>query len=368
MSVRWKANWEETAQHFIAWWQHRGLVVSAWGGKEAPLANTPHELVEHPGPAPDDLQRRLNIAWVARHVHHDLAQRDYPLDCLPLADTNQLGPGALSTFLGATPVFEPTTVWYQPCLHDADTAPRLRFDPDNQWWKWTEEQLRTMVQLSHGRYLVGCPDLIENIDTLAALRDSQTLLLDMLERPAWVEEKVWEINTAFFEAYQRIYDIIKLPDGSAAYCAFTLWAPGTVAKVQCDASAMFSPAMFKQFVVPALTQQCEWLDYAMFHLDGHQCLCHLDHLLAIDALDAIEWTPDPQVPSGGNPCWYDLYRRILSAGKSVQAMQVKHDEIVPLLDAVGPAGMYIMTDMSTPAAAERVARLVEPYYQQLKHA
>jgi len=32
-----------------------------------------------------------------------------------------------------------------------------------------------------------------------------------------VEQKVWEVNTAFFEAYQRIYDIIKLPDGSMCY-------------------------------------------------------------------------------------------------------------------------------------------------------
>ncbi len=368
MSVRWKENWQETQAHFTAWWQQRGLVVSSWSGWGSPLVGTPVEAVEEAGPARDDIERRINTAWVARNNHWGLALRRYPLDCLPITDTNQLGPGALATFLGADPVFEPSTVWYKPCIDDADHAPPLRFDPDSRWWRLTDEQLRAMTQMSSGRYLVGCPDLVENIDTLAALRDSQTLLLDMIERPAWVEERVWEINRAFFEAYQHIYDIIKEPDGGVAFSAFSLWAPGTMAKVQCDASAMFSPAMFKQFVVPALTQQCEWLEYSMFHLDGHQCICHLDHLLAIDALDAIEWTPDPRVPSGGNACWYELYRRILSAGKSVQAIGVRHDEIVPLLDAVGPAGMYIMTDMSQPASAERVARLVEPYYQQVRNA
>jgi hypothetical protein len=204
---------------------------------------------------------------------------------------------------------------------------------------------------------VGCPDLIENVDILAAMRDPQRVLLDFIERPDWVEEKVREINQVFFGAYERIYDIIKRPDGSACFDAFRLWAPGKVAKVQCDASAMFSPDMFSRFVLPALTQQCEWLDYSMFHLDGHQCIQHLDLLLSIDALDAIEWTPDPQVPSGGNAEWYPMYKRILQAGKSVQAIGVKADEVAPLLDAVGPQGMYILTEKLAPAEVEKISEV-----------
>ena len=40
--------------------------------------------------------------------------------------------------------------------------------------------------------------------------------------------------------------------------------------------------------MPALSEQCQWLDNSMFHLDGSQCIVHLDALLEIDALDAIE--------------------------------------------------------------------------------
>ena len=56
-----------------------------------------------------------------------------------------------------------------------------------------------------------------------------------------------------------------------------------------------------------------------------------------------------------------MYRRILDAGKSVQAIGVRHDEIVPLLDAVGPAGLYIMTSFADEREAEKVMRMVEPY-------
>jgi len=99
----------------------------------------------------------------------------------------------------------------------------------------------------------------------------------------------------------------------------------------------------------------------MFHLDGHQCICHLDALLAIDALDAIEWTPDPTVPPGGDPEWYAMYRRILAAGKSVQAVGVQLNEVVPLLDAIGGKGMYVMTTFQTQAEAKALLKQVEPY-------
>ena len=32
------------------------------------------------------------------------------------------------------------------------------------------------------------PDLIEGLDTLAAMRDTQPLLIDLLERPEWVHD------------------------------------------------------------------------------------------------------------------------------------------------------------------------------------
>ncbi len=255
------------------------------------------------------------------------------------------------------------TVWFEPTIdpEDPEGHPPFRFEPERRWWQITEATLSACAELARGKYLVGCPDLIENVDIVAALREPQLLMIDMIERPAWVLQKIEEVNQAFFEVYDRVYDIIRLPDGSSTFGAFRLWGPGKVAKVQCDTSAMFSPEMFARFVTPALTEQCAWLDYSMFHLDGHQCLPHLDLLLEIEPLDAIEWTPDPQVPSGGSPEWYPLYRRILEAGKSVQAIGVAPEEVVPLLDAVGGKGMYVMTTFASVAEAEALMKAVEPY-------
>lgn len=339
-ACQWKSNWLQTREHFIDWWKGSGLVVAF---NKAPPAEPPHEETTGPGEAISEKQTYCDPLWRARHNHHTLAHKTFPADNLPIADTN-IGPGSLALMIGSEPLFSSNTVWYKPSIKNVDnpeSLPPFRFDPENKWWRIHESTLKECSKRAAGKYLVGCPDLVENIDILSALRDPQSLLFDLVERPDWVEEKVMEINRVYFDAYDRIYDIIKQPDGGSAFCAFSLWGPGKTAKLQCDASAMFSPAMFERFVVPALSQQCCRLDFSVYHLDGTQCLPHLDQLLGIEGLNAVEWTPQAGIEGGGNRRWYDLYRRILDSGKSVQAVGVKPEEVEPLLKATGGRGMYI---------------------------
>jgi hypothetical protein len=266
--------------------------------------------------------------------------------------------------LGSEPRFSKQTVWFEPSIHtceDPEALPPFKFDESNEWWKVTEKTLKACTKLACGKYLVPCPDLVENVDILASLREPQTLLMDMIERPDWVEQKVAEINQVWFEAYERIYDIIKLPEGGSAFGAFRLWGPGKTANLQCDTSAMFSPDMFQRFVIPSLTEQCRWLDNCMYHLDGTQAICHLESLLSIDALDAIEWTPQAGIEGGGDPRWFEMYRRILNAGKSVQVVGVEKDDVIPLLDAIGGKGVYVMTSFASTNEAETLMTKVEQY-------
>lgn len=358
----WKANWEETKRRFVKWWDRDGLLVGMWGAPDA--GRSVHETVAAPIPPVTLEERYSNATFRALENHHRLSRSIFPLDVLPSATTD-LGPGSLALFLGSQPGFAADTVWYHPCMEDElepERLPPLRFDENNLWWRVTEDILRHCARLGRGKYFATCPDLIENMDVLSSLRGAQTLCLDMVERPEWIEQKIAEINEVWFAAYQRIYDLIKLDDGSSAFGAFYIWGPGRVAKVQCDTSAMFSPGMYERFVVPALTAQCQWLDHSLYHLDGTQAMVHLDTLLGIEPLDAIEWTPQAGIETGGNKRWYDLYRRILAAGKSVQVVNVELDEVRPLLDAIGPKGVYLLIQFKDEREADQALELVEPYY------
>jgi hypothetical protein len=359
----WKTNWNETKRRFVDWWNHEGLLIGMWGAPET--GRSIHETVAAPVRPAALEERYCNAAFRAAENHYRLSRSVFPLDVLPSATTD-LGPGSLALFLGSQPGFAEDTVWYHPCIEqelEPEKLPPLRFDANHPWWRITEDILRRCAGLARGKYFAPCPDLIENMDVLSSLRGAQTLCLDLVERPDWVAQKIWEINDVWFAVYQRIYDLIKLEDGSSAFGAFYIWGTGKTAKVQCDASAMFSPKMYKRLVAPALTAQCEWLDNSLYHLDGTQAMVHLDTLLEIAPLDAIEWTPQAGIETGGNKRWHDLYRRILAAGKSVQVVNVEPDEVIPLLDAIGNRGVYMLIQFKDEREAEQVLQRAEGYYR-----
>lgn len=358
----WKPDWELARKRHCQWWKHEGFVVGSWSGQDWGEAS---RLAEGARPEwqPDIRRRYEDAEWRSRWEHWQMSRLTWPLDTLPQANTN-IGPGSLALGLGSEPGFSEHTVWFHPCwgdLEELKAAPPLRFDPGAHWYEVHRRTCEQISRLAAGRYLVGCPDLIENLDILASLRGTENLLEDLLEEPAWVAAKVEEIDAVWIACFEHLRPHLVDTQGGNAFSAFAVYGPGRTAKIQCDISALIGPAHFERFVVPSLTRQCAHLDYSIFHLDGSDCLQHLDHLLAIDRLKAIEWTPDPKVPSGGDPCWYPLYRRILAAGKAVQAIGLRAEEVIPLLDAVGTRGVYAMPNFRQAEEARRLEEALLPY-------
>lgn len=353
----WKPDWPTARQHHIDWWNHDGLVL--W--LTAP-ANRPHEDVPDPGPAPSLEARWYGPAWRVARQEYDLSRTYFGGDSFPMVGA-WTGAGDLAAYLGCPVHLADNTIWYEPIIADPDQfRGPLQLHHDNPVLVRTLALVDHALSRSRGRFFVSQPDIIENIDILASLRGTQDLLIDMIERPDWVLARLREINAAFFEAFDLFYHRIKDVDGGNTF-VFNLWGPGRTAKVQCDACSMFGPDMFQQFVAPLLDEQCRWLDYAMYHLDGEECFPNLDALLTIESIRAIEWTPKfaYSTEGGGHPKWYDLYRRILAAGKSVQAICVKVDEVIPLLDAVGGRGMFIWVEAPDEATARRLEERVQAY-------
>lgn len=352
----WNPTWPDTAARLTRWWRGEAMALYLFSEDDA--------VGPSPAPATDaDAARWWTDPDVRRaRAEQTMARRRYFAEGFPIFDT-QIGPGSLGLFLGATPVFDPNTVWFEPCIHDPDHSAPIRFVPeDNHWWDVHLAVMQAGLAHSQGRYPVGVPDLIENLDTLAALRGTMELLYDLVDRPAWVHARLAEINVAWLDAFDRMQALVRDADGGNVFAAFRLWGPGRTAKVQCDFSAMISPAMFEEFVRPYLAAQCAQLDYAMYHLDGTNALQHLDILLDMPEIHAIEWTPQAGRPGGGAPEWHDLYRRIKAAGKAVQVVSIRPHEVIPLLDAVGPEGMYILINEPVSVVeAEALLRELGPY-------
>jgi hypothetical protein len=350
----WKENWAESRQRYLDWWAGKGLVLSMWGHIDKEGA--PHARAAQAAPASDWNQFWFDPEWRADYLDYTLAHSSFKADMLAVANTH-LGPGSLAAILGSELEGGEDTIWIHQRPEQSDA---LELDENNRWWRLHMDLVRACKQRAQGHYFVGCPDLIEGLDTLASLRGTQPVLLDMIDRPEELERQLQAVNDIWFEVFERIYQEIQV-DGEMCFCYFSLWAPGRMAKLQCDLSGMISPRNYRRFVLPYIREQCQKLDYAMYHLDGVDAVRHLDSLLGIQELNAIQWTPGVGQPQGGDPCWYDLYKRIRAAGKAVMPSLVEVSELQPLLDAVGPDGLNILMNFTSERDVEKALEIAAHY-------
>ncbi len=350
----WKKNWNESKQHYLDFWQGKGLVISMW--EHLKTDAPPHAQITAPPTAKDWQDHWFNPQRRAQQIHYDLAHSSLKADIPPVANT-QLGPGSLSAILGANLEGAEDTIWIK---HVPDFGDNFVLDEQNPWWRVHLDLLKAAKDLAQGQYYVGCPDLVEGLDAIIGVKGTETVLMDMVLRPEVLEQQLQTVNDIYFQVFDRIYDIIQ-EDGEMAFCYFSLWAPGKVSKLQCDVSLMISEKDFNRFAIPYLRQQCERIDYTLYHLDGVQAQRHLDSLLEIDKLNAIQWTPGVGEPQGGDPRWYDLYKRILATGKSVMPCWVEVDELQPLLDNVGNQGLNVLMHFKTEKDIDEALKIAEKY-------
>ena len=350
----WKSNLEETKQRYINWWNHKGIILNMWEHFQEGVQ--PHAEIMPPAPAKDLSQKWFAPQWRAEYLDWYVAHSSLKADILPVANT-QLGPGSLAAILGG--VFEggEDTIWIHP---NPDFTDEIVFNPEHPNWILHKELLKACKAKANGHYFVGMPDLMEGLDVLAALKGTDRVLLDTVMQPEILEQQMQQINDIYFKVFDELYDIIREGD-EMAFCYFSSWAPGKMSKLQSDISTMISQDDYRRFVQPFIREQCQKIDYTLYHLDGVGAMHHLPALLEIEELNAIQWTPGVGEPQGGSPKWYDLYKKILAGGKSVMACWVTLDELKPLLDHIGVDGIHLEMDFHNEKEVEQAMRIVEEY-------
>ena len=316
----------------------------------------PHADIPAPPPYRDLNQRWFDPQWRAEYLDWYVAHSSLMADMLPVANT-QLGPGSLAAILGG--VFEggEDTIWIHP---DPNYSDDIVFNPQHHNYLLHKELLKACKAKAQGHYYVGMPDLMEGLDVLAAIKGTDKVLLDTVMQPEVLEHQMQQINDIYFQVFDELYDIIREGD-EMAFCYFSSWAPGKMSKLQSDISTMISVDDYRRFVQPFIREQCQKIDYTLYHLDGVGAMHHLDALLEIKELNAIQWTPGVGEPQGGSPKWYELYQKIIAGGKSIMACWVTLDELRPLLDNIGGEGVHIEMDFHNEREVEQAMKIVDDF-------
>ena len=355
--LEYRSDWAAARQRLTVWWNGGdiGRPALAIGVKrDVPRAGIP----AMPEPA----------GWVTHYSTRNEAYRincgvraclehDYFGEAVPANSAGDLAPNCLALFLGCHGVEMPGTVWCEPCIAGPETA-RFEYDPDNFYWNFCLRVTRSVVARTRGKLLQQFPDLIEGLDTLEAMRGGQTLLVDLLDRHEWVHACLRRITDRYFHHYDVLYDLIRDDVGGSVFWA---WAPGRMAKFQCDFSAMISKDMFGEFMMPVLREMTARVSYCMYHWDGPGAIQHHDHLLSLPRLNMLQWTPGAGAEPTWDRRWWPLYHKTLDAGKKLLIGADFADTLRTLKKEFGAQfkGMYIGMGAASVAEAAELLRVAE---------
>ena len=323
--MRYKEDWNESKERMAAWWEgettDRPLIQVLTprdpeeGSEQHPWIGFDNwELARHPD-EPDSAIDAFE-SWCS--------QTHFGGEAFPNFWIN-LGAGIMGAYLGAEVKFETDTVWFgaqwdERLVRDLEYLARVEFDENDVWWRRTVSATKKATERSKGNFIVGITDIGGIGDVIASLRGAKNLLIDCHIRPGDVKNLSEKLVGIWQVCYDRLFDIIGHSNpGSSAWMG--IWSPLKWYPLQCDLAAMLSPGKFDDLVLPYLKEQCQWLDHALYHLDGPGQLCHLNSLLAVDELRAIQWVPGAGEELQGNHCgsekWFSLYEKILGAGKGL---------------------------------------------------
>lgn len=345
---------EEIKRYYIAWWNCEVLDKAALM-ITAPCKN--HQQDETLRGSPED---RLNKEKVL-----DLAERNIRNTLyggLAFAQYwPNFGTDVFSAYMGAFLEFSPFASeapvswvdWNRPVFKDYSDLSVLEIKEKNFYWQKTKEFTSYALERSQGNYLVGITDLHAGIDSLAVLRGGpEKLCMDLVDNPNGVKGAMKLLWKAWHKVYKKSYEIIK--KGQEGTCAWiNLWAPGKMYPVQNDFTCLISTKMYEKFFLEELLNEINYLDYSIYHLDGPDALKHLDMLLEIPRLNAIQWIPGAGLTKKGVAEWMPIYKKIQAKKKAI-IVYCKPNEVGFIIDSLSPEGLLIATSCSSQQEAEEL--------------
>lgn len=331
--MKYKKNWEETKEKWSNYWKQQNtgrpvmcVIARKPEIEEAAQNGEPADVCRSQGKhydLPEELvcctpeEKYLDPEKIVGRYRHFCETHEFLGESFPNMHVD-FGPGCLAVYLGSKINFAMNTIWFEEGVKEWEDHPAFAFDENNEWFKKHIELTKKCREFAGDDFYVCVPDLMEGLDVLAALRGTFNMLYDVAEEPEEIQKRVKEVNDLYFTYYDRFYDLVKNDqDGGSAYMVFQIWGPGKTAKIQCDFGAMISPEYYRQYALEGLRKQAKVLDNVVYHLDGPDNIRHLDAVLEIDEINAIQWVPGDSGPDGTLEKWDEIYDKVIGMGKSI---------------------------------------------------
>jgi hypothetical protein len=362
VTLLYKEDWEDTKERYKAWWAGEYFGRCALS-VTAPRADAPDQTEPQEPSTP--LEKWTNLDYRSALAEWRLRRTFYGGEAFPGWDYGYPGHKRLAAFLGSPVELGFKTGWLDPILTGEDIEYEgLTLDEEGERWKFAISWLERGARESKGKCIPAIGAFGGCGDTLAALRGTDRLLYDVIDRPEEVRTADQFLMDLWIKAYDRFHAITReAAEGST--CWFPLWSPGKFYATQNDFAYMISPEMFRDVFLPALEKQTQFLDHAVHHVDGVGNFAHVDALCELPRLQALQILPGAGKPS---PLHYmDVLKKVQDAGKNLH-VSIPASEVKQALEGLSARGLFISTRCETEADARELLKKAERWSRDRRPA
>jgi hypothetical protein len=231
-----------------------------------------------------------------------------------------------------------TAVGEERCLEWTD-ALTVRLDPENCWLRKYLDFAGALVRKSGGAFPVSHSAEIGPTDLHALLRGHTQSLLDLIDEPSKSAALLERLGDVCRELNDTLWRQLPLFHGGYFDAQYSLWAPGPIIRMQEDATAVYSPALYRRFVQPvdraiAMHYRCSFI-----HLHSTSMFL-LDDFLGIEEIRCFEINQDALGPSVARMIPH--FRKVQSTRRPLLIKgSFTADELKLVMDSLDPAGLFL---------------------------
>jgi hypothetical protein len=237
-----------------------------------------------------------------------------------------------------------------------EQAAGVRFDPANPWFQKYIAFVRALVRRSAGRFPVSHGTLIGPTDMVATLRGHSQSIVDLFDEPEPAAELLARMGELFAELTVATWRQIPLFYSGTFDAQYALWAPGPTARLQEDATALYSPALYRRFVQPVDRALARRFSHNFIHLHSTSNAI-LEAILEVEELRCFEVNYDVSGPPLAAMMPY--YQMIQRAGRPLLIRgSFTADEARLLMDGLDPRGLLLYVMVSSLAEVEGLRPLL----------
>jgi hypothetical protein len=219
-----------------------------------------------------------------------------------------------------------------------DEALQIRLDHGNAWLRKYLEFTDALVARSAGAFPASHAAEIGPTDIHAVLRGHTESLLDLTDEPGKSAALLERAGEVFREITEKVWERIPLYQGGYFDAQYSLWAPGPIIRMQEDATAVYSPALYRRFVQPVDRKLAAHFASSFIHLHSTSMFL-LDAILEIQEIQCFEINRDALGPPLDRMIPH--FQKVQKARKPLLIRgSFNPEELKPLMDSLEPRGLF----------------------------